>query len=354
MKTHSTIAGNPYTVTSPNGGTVTDAAGKLNKVVGAGDQLTVMAPSEALHCSDDAADIRKANFKYARLALRMLGAGDTLPAGYKRLEYLEGTGAQYINTGLPSSNKTEVRAVAMVTPYAGATIYHRLFGSDTEIDPRLTLTLTVRETGVTFGSRFGSTSRSFSSGITNADLVASAFEYFVSAERAGAVGKKEQTNLLDAVWQCEAQTQLFCWGSNMSAKGRVYSFTMKEAGVLKLNFVPALDPTGAPCMFDTVSRKPFYNSGSGDFVTPPIGVATYGLRRVLPDWGKLTSNGLRRLYHAPAGYKGDAYDYAVENGYKPIVESEQPEDGYWTPQWRETEASIELTWVATEPPADEL
>ena len=327
--------------------------GNLLETLEANKQQHITAQESVWLVPDDC-KVTKANFKYALAALGLLGGGNTLPAGYKRLEYLEATGAQYINTGLPSSNKTEVRAVAMVTPYAGATIYHRLFGSDTETDPRLTLTLTVRETGVTFGSRFGSTSRSFSSGITNADLVASSFEYFVSAERAGVVGKKEQTNLLDAEWQCEAQTQLFCWGSNMSAKGRVYSFTMKEEGVLKLNYVPVLDPTGAPCMFDTVSRKPFYNSGSGDFVTPPTGVATYGMRRVLPDWGKLTENGLRRLYHAPAGYKGDAYDYAMENGYKPIVETEKPDEGYWVPKWNDREDCIELTWVASEPPADEL
>ena len=105
-------------------------------------------------------------------------------------------------------------------------------------------------------------------------------------------------------------------------------------------------------MFDTVGKQPFYNQGTGDFLYPTDST-TYSLRRVLPDWGKLTENGLRRLYHAPANYTGELYDYALENGYKPIVETEQPEDGYWAPRWTETADEIVLKWVETEPPMEE-
>lgn len=106
-------------------------------------------------------------------------------------------------------------------------------------------------------------------------------------------------------------------------------------------------------MFDMVTKKPFYNQGTGDFIYPTES-STYSLRRVLPDWGKLTENGLRRLYHAPASYRGELIDYALENGYKPIVEPEKPETGYWSPRWTETEDEIVLEWVETEPPMDEF
>ena len=106
-------------------------------------------------------------------------------------------------------------------------------------------------------------------------------------------------------------------------------------------------------MFDLVSRKPFYNAGAGDFLYPSEST-TYALRKVLPDWGKLTEHGLRRLYHAPASYQGELYDYALENGYKPIVEPEKPETGYWTPRWTETADEIVLEWVDAAPPTDEF
>ena len=105
-------------------------------------------------------------------------------------------------------------------------------------------------------------------------------------------------------------------------------------------------------MFDKVNRKAYYNEGSGDFLYPTEST-TYSLRRVLPDWGKLTERGLRRLYHAPANYKGELYDYAMENGYKPIVEEPAPEEGYWSPRWTETADEIVLEWVEAEPPMDE-
>ena len=133
---------------------------------------------------------------------------------------------------------------------------------------------------------------------------------------------------------------------------KIYYFEATD-GVVHRKMLPCLDETGAPCMYDTVSKTPFYNSGTDDFLYPSEST-TYALRRVLPDWGKLTERGLRRLYHAPANYKGEMYDYAIENGYKPIVEEPAPEDGYWSPRWTETEDEIVLEWVETEPPSDEF
>ena len=137
----------------------------------------------------------------------------------------------------------------------------------------------------------------------------------------------------------------------LQGKRKYYKLSIN--GKILYDMVPALDDVGAPCLFDLVSRKPFYNAGTGDFLYPTEST-TYSLRRTLPDWGKLTDHGLRRLYHAPASWQGELYDYALENGFKPIVEPEKPEEGYWAPRWRETEDEILLEWVETEPPTDEI
>lgn len=134
--------------------------------------------------------------------------------------------------------------------------------------------------------------------------------------------------------------------------GQVAWVKIGEQGNEKLHLVAALDDTGAPCMYDLVNRTAYYNSGTGDFLYPTEST-TFALRRVLPDWGKLTEHGLRRLYHVPANYKGELYDYALENGYKHIVESEKPEEGYWEPHWTENEDEIVLEWVEAEPPSTE-
>ena len=50
------------------------------------------------------------------------------------------------------------------------------------------------------------------------------------------------------------------WTGNKAVM-RLYSYTDGDAQRL----VPCLDANGVPCMFDFVSRKPFYNVGTGSF-----------------------------------------------------------------------------------------
>lgn len=47
---------------------------------------------------------------------------------------------------------------------------------------------------------------------------------------------------------------------------RIYSFSIVNAtSVCILNLIPVLDPSGRPCMYDLVTKKPFYNQGTGEF-----------------------------------------------------------------------------------------
>lgn len=38
-----------------------------------------------------------------------------------------------------------------------------------------------------------------------------------------------------------------------------------DGGKVVRDFVPAIDPNGRPCMYDLVTRQPFYNQGTGEF-----------------------------------------------------------------------------------------
>lgn len=143
-------------------------------------------------------------------------------------------------------------------------------------------------------------------------------------------------------------------------KIKLYSLKGSRGDVPQFNFLPALGPTGAPCLFDTVSRKYYYSSGGDDFYYPgkveeAPAAASYSLRaprRSRPEYAKDTGRGIARLYRVPAGYEGGIDEYAAANGYKWLVENEQPAEGYWVPQWRETEEQLILDWVETEPPTE--
>ena len=107
-------------------------------------------------------------------------------------------------------------------------------------------------------------------------------------------------------------------------------------------------------MYDTVTGEPFYNTGSGDFIYPgkESEATTYSLRNRM--YAQYTEHGIRRLYHVPKGYNGSKDEYAEANGYKILVETPMPAEGYWVPVWHDREDSIELEWEETESPAEEI
>ena len=360
MKTHQTIAGNTYCVSSPNGGTVTDASGSLNKPVEAGDQVHVTAPSGELYCDDDAATIVKANFKSAALALGLLGGGNNgLPAGYTRVEFLESTGSQYVD--LPEVQTGEDFGIDYtflntsgqnwaLCLQTGGTVHYR-------IDVRSFATGAL---GVSWGNYSNSIWPNLGEGSESCRVVAN----YKNDKRLLIAGLQthewtlKTPNTVKNGFYLFAMTGYTAEGvrhkdSNVRQKIKHFAASKGQADVAHL--VPALDNTGTPCMFDLVTRKPFYNSGTGDFIYPgkETTATTYSLRRPRM-YAQMTPHGIRRLYHVPRGYNGTPEEYAEQNGFKLLVETPQPEEGYWAPVWHEREDCIELEWVETEPPAEEL
>ena len=53
--------------------------------------------------------------------------------------------------------------------------------------------------------------------------------------------------------------------SNYMAKGKIWTFRQKRNGALIRDLIPVLDWSYVPCMYDRVSRKLFYNQGTGTF-----------------------------------------------------------------------------------------
>ena len=355
MKTETTFPGKTYAVTSQNGCTVTTEDGTTLVEAEAGKQAYFVAVGGKVTLSDDAAIVTQV-FKLApqqRLTLLgVLGGNDGLPDGYKRVEYLESTGTQGTVVMTPI-NRLSMRGRFSLTEWGKLC---KVFGAWYETDSIYQM---IWRTESNLEMQVGS-------GIAinlpqNGELLAKV-DYF--ERKAFINGSVIFDGFTMPATSDTIKFGILCDGGLSPASGqhnpgithfayaRFYQLKLWDENVLTYDLVPALDPTGAPCVFDLVSRKAFYNVGNGDFLYPTERT-TYSLRRVIPDWGKLTENGLRRLYHAPAGYKGELYDYAIENGYKPIVETEKPSSGYWTPRWTETADEIVLEWVEAEPPADE-
>ena len=289
-KTETTVKGYVYTVTSPNGGTVTDAEGKLNKTVDAGDQVTVTAPSDSLTCDDDDAVICKANFKCPLLALRMLGQGENaLPPGYTRLEFLASDGVAAMALPFESKNKSFVCEHTLGMPKATSGLY--VYGGTSVSDGY----------GIRYHANLQGLSFTGSDRIGNGTFLRGekykilwkvtrneAGNFIFGLEYNGEVLKKI-TQLYNQYWE----NVYYVFGStNYETRigGATYELTISIEGKLTYHVVPAIDPTGEPCMFDRVSKQPFRNSGSGSFIAGVGTVAqlTTLLRRLPATGGALT------------------------------------------------------------------
>ena len=148
-----------------------------------------------------------------------------------------------------------------------------------------------------------------------------------------------------------------CYGVGYSFGNRKKWWRVTLNDEVKHNLIPYLDPTGTPCMYDTVSQVLFYNSGTGDFLYPsPTSSTTYSMRRPRAEYAKMTDTGVRRLYHVPVDYEGSIEEYANEHGFKLLNETESPnEEGkYYAFRWVETDTELTTEWYETEPPVDEL
>ena len=151
-------------------------------------------------------------------------------------------------------------------------------------------------------------------------------------------------------WVAQSITLFKLKKAPYSSACEMYSAQITENGKTLLDLVPCLDETGAPCMFDLVSRKPFYNKGQDDFLYPTDAAPAAAIGMDDKFYAKLTKHGVRRLYKVPDGCNMTKDDYAAANGFKEIVEPPKPEEGYWTPEWTETDTQLILQWIETEPP----
>lgn len=193
-----------------------------------------------------------------------------LPIGYIEVEYIEGTGTQYIDTGF-STAATPVK-------------YHIVYEHDT-----------VLSVAGFFGARESSPSRDSGwAHITSSGSLA----LYVGTTSA-AIGKQSVGSVNDLTIEITSATEysysyngtvgnmkysgdrsasipqyLFAVNSGGLARWqcaiKVYAFSITENGNLARNFVPCKNADGEVGMYDTVTATFFGNAGSGVFIAGDI------------------------------------------------------------------------------------
>ncbi len=197
-----------------------------------------------------------------------------LPDGYTRLEYLESTGTQYIDTLYYVQIGDVIRFTSQYIYYTngGNNFEPYLIGNYSGVNRYILYTVRHKVPSVDGWLVVGDKSALFyhPDGIGGGDKINVEWSDAGVRENGkfvtlGTFNRLETTGeeVSIALFSRHIKDGSF---STVCAKARIWGVNIKNREVAQLQFVPALDPTGAPCMYDTVSKKPYYNIGTGAFI----------------------------------------------------------------------------------------
>lgn len=179
---------------------------------------------------------------------------------YTRLEYIEGTGTQYLDTGkvFKYAETDEFYMKFAITTNSGTYVLMGSDGSGTSGNQLVAMGGNLRldqcsQSKVSYSAQY-------------------IYEYVVKDGTAIVAGV---TNQLSIQENDIPPHPVYVFGKNVSGNGvetntianmRLYELYYKENGVETIHLIPVLDENGIPCMYDTVSRRFIYNAGTGEFL----------------------------------------------------------------------------------------
>ena len=180
-----------------------------------------------------------------------------LPEGYTRLEYLQSTGEQYIDTGIKGTLNTKIEA-RVYSAKIDATSGYGIAGDFTTSTKAITMPFNLTNSGLY--SRFGD--KSITGGIQQQD---GTYTFAIDKNGYYVDGTKIADFNTTTSFTTDGTMMLFGFtglGRNYLV-GKMYYCKIRDNDTLVRDFIPALDPSDKPCMYDLVSKQPFYNLGTG-------------------------------------------------------------------------------------------
>ena len=195
-------------------------------------------------------------------------SGGGLPSGYTAVNYLQSSGTQWIEMGVAPNQNTKAVLKIKVNEFTrqGAS----LIGSRTNanFNDQFTTYLDISGDGrFLFRMDGQSQAISWTRINTNKIYTVTLSGTEMKAELEDGTTVFSQTFSVPDFTSTVTMALFRAKGVNAGTyfQGRIYSCKHYSGDELIQDFVPCLDTEGVPCMFDLVSRKPFYNKGSGSF-----------------------------------------------------------------------------------------
>jgi hypothetical protein len=173
-----------------------------------------------------------------------------LPPGYKRLEYIESTSNQYINTWFKLASTDVIKARFKNTSSSGAGALHGIFKSGESSTLYANTTYycynssnTKVNTGISVDTNWHDVVQDFTNGVLTIDGVDTTYTPFTF------------TNTNNA----PLFARIYNNAIGYYFVGRIAYWKVYRNGTLKMNMIPCIDPNNVVGMYDTVGDT-FYGS----------------------------------------------------------------------------------------------
>lgn len=194
----------------------------------------------------------------------LIAADPDLPPGYKRVEYLQSSGTQYMSSGVIPADDLDITIDLSVTGPALTANRNYVIGMS----------------GGSFRIAFSFSTASYygwgNGGQSNEPLSIDTERHIITMDR---TAFKVDGVTVFVPYSHEFLTTtfnpyLFARNATGSAADitngvRVYRVTIKKSGTVVRNFIPCVRGSDSkPGLYDTVSKTLFTNLGTGEFITP--------------------------------------------------------------------------------------
>ena len=204
--------------------------------------------------------------------------GDMLPSGYTRLEYIESTGTQYIDTGIYGTEhhgmEIKYSYPTLDGAYSGRLCGGRTGGTSTNAFAYIgTYIGTLTPANNTF---YVTSNNGLSANLQPIDTnVHTASVNLSNNQKSYFDGQEIQGTGETTAYVHQFTTNLFrayngAYGWATPARARIYFCKITNSGELVRDFIPAKNSNNELGMYDLVSGQFFANQGTGDFVAGPV------------------------------------------------------------------------------------
>lgn len=182
----------------------------------------------------------------------------SLPSGYRRLEYIQSSGKQYIDTGFKPNQNTRVLAKAYLVDSTNG--YPSVFGTRNGSSSQFWAFWAPSEK--IFHGRYNTRVIDVKSSPTDFDI----YDFNKNTLTINGVKSQATTETFTA------SNNLWIFGVNSSgslqygSSVRLYLFKIYDNGTLIRDFVPCINASGEVGLYDLVDKKFYGNAGTGVFV----------------------------------------------------------------------------------------